>query len=71
MWCWWRVLQVRIFVCLWCSMDVVDYRCMYTHYKYNTGGVGSRVVRKLLEQGATVRALVRDVPKATELLVRV
>lgn len=27
-----------------------------------TGGVGSRVVRKLLEQGRTVRALVRHVP---------
>lgn len=35
-----------------------------------TGGVGSRVVRMLLQQGTTVRALVRDVAKATELLVR-
>lgn len=35
-----------------------------------TGGVGSRVVRALLQEGTTVRALVRDVAKATELLVR-
>lgn len=35
-----------------------------------TGGVGKRVVEQLLARGRRVRALVRDVPKATELLVR-
>lgn len=34
-----------------------------------TGGVGKRVVRILLERGCTVRALVRDLPKAKEILV--
>lgn len=34
-----------------------------------TGGVGKRVVQKLLSQGRVVRALVRDVGKAQELLV--
>jgi uncharacterized protein YbjT (DUF2867 family) len=33
-----------------------------------TGGVGKRVVRKLLEQGYQVRSLVRDSKKATEML---
>ena len=33
-----------------------------------TGGVGKRVVRKLLEQGYQVRSLVRDANKATEML---
>lgn len=35
-----------------------------------TGGVGKRVVQRLLEQGQVVRALVRDVDKAKSLLVR-
>lgn len=34
-----------------------------------TGGVGKRVVQRLLAQGRVVRALVRDVDKAKELLV--
>lgn len=34
-----------------------------------TGGVGKRVVQMLLARGRRVRALVRDVPKARELLV--
>lgn len=34
-----------------------------------TGGVGKRVVQRLLEQGRVVRALVRDVDKAKSLLV--
>lgn len=34
-----------------------------------TGGVGKRVVAQLLSQGKKVRALVRDVKKAKELLV--
>jgi uncharacterized protein YbjT (DUF2867 family) len=34
-----------------------------------TGGVGKRVVQRLLEQGKVVRALVRDVDKAKSLLV--
>ena len=35
-----------------------------------TGGVGKRVVGLLVAQGRKVRALVRDVDKAKELLVR-
>lgn len=35
-----------------------------------TGGVGKRVVQQLLDRGRRVRVLVRDVPKAKELLVR-
>jgi len=35
-----------------------------------TGGVGKRVVAKLLQAGKHVRALVRDASKAQELLVR-
>lgn len=35
-----------------------------------TGGVGKRVVQLLLARGRRVRALVRDVAKARELLVR-
>jgi putative NADH-flavin reductase len=34
-----------------------------------TGGVGKRVVQQLLAQGRVVRALVRDVDKAKQLLV--
>jgi len=34
-----------------------------------TGGVGSRVVRKLLASGQNVRAIVRDPGKARKLLV--
>jgi NAD(P)-dependent dehydrogenase (short-subunit alcohol dehydrogenase family) len=34
-----------------------------------TGGVGQRVVQQLLAQGRVVRALVRDVDKAKQLLV--
>jgi hypothetical protein len=34
-----------------------------------TGGVGKRVVQQLLAQGRVVRALVRDVDKARQLLV--
>jgi uncharacterized protein YbjT (DUF2867 family) len=34
-----------------------------------TGGVGKRVVQQLLSQGRVVRALVRDVEKAKQLLV--
>jgi NADP-dependent 3-hydroxy acid dehydrogenase YdfG len=34
-----------------------------------TGGVGKRVVQQLLAQGRVVRALVRDVEKAKQLLV--
>lgn len=34
-----------------------------------TGGVGKRVVQRLLAEGKVVRALVRDVDKAKELLV--
>jgi hypothetical protein len=34
-----------------------------------TGGVGKRVVQRLLQQGRVVRALVRDVDKAKSLLV--
>lgn len=34
-----------------------------------TGGVGKRVVQQLLGQGRVVRALVRDVGKARQLLV--
>jgi NAD(P)-dependent dehydrogenase (short-subunit alcohol dehydrogenase family) len=34
-----------------------------------TGGVGKRVVQRLLQRGRVVRALVRDVAKAKELLV--
>ena len=34
-----------------------------------TGGLGRRVVHKLLQAGKHVRALVRDVAKAQELLV--
>ncbi|NET61344.1 MAG: NAD(P)H-binding protein [Symploca sp. SIO2E6] len=33
-----------------------------------TGGVGKRVVRRLVEQGYPVRALIRDTPKAKEML---
>jgi uncharacterized protein YbjT (DUF2867 family) len=33
-----------------------------------TGGVGSRVVAQLLAKGKRVRALVRDLPKAREML---
>lgn len=35
-----------------------------------TGGVGTRVVKTLLQQGKAVRALVRDEQKARRLLVR-
>jgi putative NADH-flavin reductase len=34
-----------------------------------TGGVGKRVVQRLLSQGRVVRALVRDLDKARSLLV--
>ena len=36
-----------------------------------TGGLGKRVVQRLLLQGRHVRALVRDVSKAKQLLVSV
>ena len=34
-----------------------------------TGGVGKRVVARLLRQGKKIRAVVRDTGKATEMLV--
>lgn len=43
---------------------------MYRPYTGATGGVGKRVVERLLQSGKHVRALARDVAKARTLLVR-
>lgn len=51
------------------SIRASGYLCAVSVLAGATGGVGKRVVQRLLQQGRVVRALVRDVDKAKSLLV--